>query len=63
MQEKEQYKNIYMDCGFAFANQMGNYLPQRPFMRKYHTFLQKYNITDIRFHDNDQHGYLYAYIR
>ena len=51
LKEKEQYKDIYMDCGFVFADQMGNYLPQRTFMEKYHSFLQKYHITDIRFHD------------
>lgn len=51
MQDKEQYKDIYMDCGFVFADRMGNYLPQRTFMEKYHNFLQKYHITDIRFHD------------
>ena len=51
MKDKEQYKEIYTDYGFVFADQMGNYLPQRPFMKKYHKFLCKYHITDIRFHD------------
>ena len=27
------------------------FLAQRPFMNKYHKFLKKYNIQDIRFHD------------
>lgn len=49
--EKEKYKDIYMDQGFVFADPMGNYLPQRPFMDKYHKFLHTYGITDIRFHD------------
>ncbi len=49
--EKEIYKDIYEDQGFVFADQTGNYLPQRPFMDKYHQFLDKYGITDIRFHD------------
>ena len=37
--EKEKYKNVYVDQGFVFADQMGNYLPQRQFMYKYHKFL------------------------
>ena len=49
--DKEKYKDIYTDQGFVFADPIGNHLPQRPFMDKYHKFLQKYNITDIRFHD------------
>ena len=49
--DKEKYKDIYTDQGFVFADLIGNHLPQRPFMDKYHKFLQKYNITDIRFHD------------
>lgn len=49
--EKERYKVAYVDQGFVFADPMGAHLPQRPFMDKYHRFLQKYDITDIRFHD------------
>ena len=49
--DKQIYQDIYMDQGFVFADKTGNYLPQRPFMDKYHKFLDKYNITDIRFHD------------
>ena len=49
--EKEKYKNVYVDQGFVFADQMGNYLPQRQFMYKYHKFLETYGITNIRFHD------------
>ena len=49
--EKEKYRDAYLDQGFVFADPIGNYLPQRSFMEKYHTFLQKYGITDIRFHD------------
>ena len=44
-------RDAYLDQGFVFADPIGNYLPQRSFMEKYHTFLQKYGITDIRFHD------------
>lgn len=51
MADKEICGEIYMDQGFVFADKTGNYIPQRPFMRKYHDFLKKYNITDIRFHD------------
>lgn len=49
--DKEIYKDIYADQGFVFADRTGHYLPQRPFMDKYHQFLHKYGITDIRFHD------------
>ncbi len=38
MQKKKKYKNVYVDQGFVFADQMGNYLPQRQFMYKYHKF-------------------------
>lgn len=51
MKDKERYKDIYTDYGFVFADPVGKFLTQRPFMGKYHSFLQKYNITDIRFHD------------
>ena len=49
--DKEKYKDIYQDQGFVFADCTGNFLAQRPFMNKYHKFLKKYNIQDIRFHD------------
>ena len=49
--DKQRYQEIYLDQGLVFADACGNYLPQRQFMDKYHTFLKKYNITDIRFHD------------
>lgn len=49
--QKEIYKEIYLDQGYVFADITGNYLPQRQFMDRYHQFLQKYGITDIRFHD------------
>lgn len=50
-EDKKKYKGLYTEQGLVFASESGNYLPQRPFMDKYHTFLKKYNITDIRFHD------------
>lgn len=49
--DKQKYREIYMDQGLVFADMCGDYLPQRQFMDKYHAFLRKYDITDIRFHD------------
>lgn len=49
--DKQKYREIYMDQGLVFAEMCGDYLPQRQFMDKYHAFLRKYDITDIRFHD------------
>lgn len=49
--DKGKNKDIYNDQGFVFANPVGNYLAQRPFMNHYHAFLRKYSITDVRFHD------------
>lgn len=49
--DKAKYKDAYKDNGFVFANCLGDHLAQRPFMTKYHRFLQKYGITDVRFHD------------
>lgn len=49
--EKQLYSGVYEDRGFVFANPTGNYLAQRSFMDDYHTFLKKYGIKDIRFHD------------
>ncbi|MDY4112983.1 MAG: site-specific integrase [Roseburia sp.] len=42
---------MYQDRGLVFADCTGNFLAQRPFMDKYHRFLKKYGITNIRFHD------------
>lgn len=49
--DKQRYREIYLDQGLVFADPCGDYLPQRQFMDKYHAFLKKYRITDIRFHD------------
>jgi len=49
--DKERNRDVYNDQDFVFANEVGNYLAQRPFMSQYHAFLKKYKITDIRFHD------------
>ena len=49
--DKQKYQEIYMDQGLVFTDPCGNYLPQRQFMDKYHAFLRKYGVTDIRFHD------------
>ena len=40
-----------MDQNLVFANETGDFLNQRTFMRDYHTFLKKYGMPDIRFHD------------
>ncbi len=49
--DKQEYQGVYVDQGFVFADRMGNHLPQRSFMERYHAFLKKYGVTDIRFHD------------
>ena len=49
--DKVKYKGIYQDQGLVFADCSGNFLAQRPFMDKYHRFLEKYGIKNIRFHD------------
>lgn len=49
--DKQKYREIYLDQGLVFSDPCGDYLPQRQFMDKYHAFLKKYRITDIRFHD------------
>ena len=49
--DKQRYREIYLDQGLVFTDLCGNILPQRQFMDKYHAFLRKYGITDIRFHD------------
>ena len=49
--EKIYYQEIYMDQNLVFANETGDFLNQRTFMRDYHTFLKKYGMPDIRFHD------------
>lgn len=43
--------NQYLDQGLVFTDEKGNHLYQREFMDKYHQFLKKYRITDVRFHD------------
>lgn len=50
-QDKITYGLIYQDEGYIFARKDGRYLEQRSFMNDYHTFMKKYEITDIRFHD------------
>lgn len=41
----------YRDQGLVFTDEKGDHLYQKEFMDKYHQFLQKYRITDVRFHD------------
>lgn len=48
---KASQGNQYLDQGLVFTDERGNHLYQRKFMDKYHQFLQKYHITDVRFHD------------
>lgn len=50
-QMKEKYKLLYEDNGYVFAGKDGSYLKQRQFMDKYHDFLKKYDVSDVRFHD------------
>ncbi len=50
-QEKRIYSEIYDDKGLVFAECDGNFLKQRAFMDRYHAFLKKYGVTDVRFHD------------
>lgn len=49
--QKAAQGDEYLDQGLVFADERGNHLYQRDFMDKYHRFLQKYHITDVRFHD------------
>ena len=48
---KASQRDQYLDQGLVFTDERGNHLYQREFMDKYHQFLQKYHITDVRFHD------------
>lgn len=50
-EDKRKYIDIYNDQDFVFAKEDGNYLNQRGFMDKYHQFLKRYGISDVRFHD------------
>lgn len=49
--EKKNNKWFYEDQDLVFANPQGGYIAQRKFMNRYHDFLKRYGITDIRFHD------------
>lgn len=48
---KNRYGNLYLDQDLVFTEPDGSIIKQRQFMDRYHLFLKKYNITDIRFHD------------
>jgi len=50
-QDKEMYSEIYNDQGLVFARCDGTFLSQRAFMDKYHAFLKRYGVSDVRFHD------------
>ena len=47
---KEKYKVIYDDQDFVFTEADGSILRQRVFTDKYHAFMKRYGISDIRFH-------------
>lgn len=49
--EKEKYGNLYNDNDLVFAKYNGDFMNQRLFMDHFHEFLERYNITQIRFHD------------
>lgn len=49
--QKNKYSDVYLDNDLIFANEIGDFIEQRTFMENYHRFLEKYDITDIRFHD------------
>lgn len=50
-QDREMYSEIYNDQGLVFARCDGTFLSQRAFMDKYHAFLKRYGVSDVRFHD------------
>ena len=50
-QDKEKYADIYLDNDFVFARPDGRHLNPRQMMEHFHKFLEKYGITDVRFHD------------
>ncbi len=50
-QDKEMYSEIYNDQGLVFTRCDGTFLSQRAFMDKYHAFLKRYGVSDVRFHD------------
>lgn len=50
-QDKEQYKDIYMDNGFVFAKPDGRYISPREMNNYFNKFLKKYDIKSVRFHD------------
>lgn len=50
-QEKALYSDLYKDNGLVFAQWNGDFLKQRVFMDSFHDFLNRYGITNVRFHD------------
>ena len=49
--EKDKYGDLYNDNDLVFAKYNGDFLNQRLFMDHFHEFLERYNITQVRFHD------------
>lgn len=48
---RKKFSAIYQDEGLVFTKYDGGPLNQRGFMNDYHRFLQKYGVSDVRFHD------------
>lgn len=49
--EKEKFADLYNDNDLVFAKCNGDFINQRLFMDHFHKFLDRYHITQIRFHD------------
>ncbi len=50
-EEKRLFSDVYIDRDYIFADQTGNYLPQRTFMTDYHRLQERYQLPKVRFHD------------
>ena len=51
MLDKDKIGENYLDQGFVFADEIGQHLQQRDFMKEYRQFLNKYDVRYVRFHD------------
>lgn len=51
MLDKDKIGENYLDQGFVFADEIGQHLQQRDFMKEYRQFLNKYDVSYVRFHD------------
>lgn len=50
-QDIAENQEMYINQGFVFADEIGQHLQQRDFMKDYHKLLKKYGVPDVRFHD------------